>query len=155
MSSVFSLGSDIATIVSVIVAVVAIVISIRAYYNAKKGQQFGIVDKFLSEIGQLDMEVANLHRMYKETKDIQLLGICLDQTLSKLFNKLDWISFLINKEEINNESLKKYVYPLIKGHYEKTYLQSASKAMRNDTEYENFKTLYEKIKDENSILRQI
>ena len=74
--------------------------------------------------------------------------------LAKLFNKLDWISYLINREQINDESLLKYVYPLVKGHYEKTYIPSASDAMKKDTEYENFKKLYEKIKNDENVLRQ-
>ena len=69
MSDVLSTVIDIGTI---IFAAIAVGISIAAYKNAKKGQQFNIVDKFLTELGQLDIEVANLHRMYDE-KELQII----------------------------------------------------------------------------------
>lgn len=64
------------------------------------------------------------------------------------FNQLDWLCLLIRKKEIKADFLKKYFAPSIVKDYEDIFLKHASqKDIEDPKTYENFKEVYEKLKD--------
>jgi hypothetical protein len=142
-------------ILAIIISIIASAISGKALWNSKKVQQFNSVDKVLSDVTQIDTDVADLYKLYHNTKDKELLKTYFEQILSKLFNRLDWISFLINKKQIKDKSLLEYIYPIIIIHYEETFLPCATKGMKKPSEFKNLKSLYEKIKNDKKILKLI
>jgi|ERR687892_807012 hypothetical protein len=133
-------------IITIVIAISALVVSIKALWDTRTGKQFDTIDKVLGEINQMGTEVYNLHKIYSEKKDKKLLRVGFTQLLSKLFNRLDWISLLINKHQIKDESLLQYLYPMIKDHYEGTFIPCATDHMRKESEFKQFKILYEKLR---------
>jgi hypothetical protein len=142
-----SMWSEGAVIVSSIIAAIALGISCITLRQVKNNQQFNILNSIINEVHQMDTEIPNLFILKKQNGE-KIGRIAFEQHLSKLFSKLDWISFLVNNKQVKNKSIKKYLYPKIKTYYEYTFAQLATEDMKKDTEYKDFKKLYEKIKDE-------
>ena len=82
----------------------------------------------------------------KDKNDNELSEVAFTQLLTKLFNKLDWISFLINHDQIKNQDIQEYLKTMIKTHFEQTFEELATDNMKEPSEFKELKKLYQKIK---------
>ena len=64
----------------------------------------------------------------------------------RMFNSLEWLSFMINERMITDKKLIEYVKPIIISYYEDTFLISGSASERNPSRYQQFKKLYQTVK---------
>jgi hypothetical protein len=65
---------------------------------------------------------------------------------SRMFNSLEWLSFMINGKIIIDKKLIEYIKPMIISYYEDTFLKSASAIERDSYHYQQFKKLYQVVK---------
>jgi hypothetical protein len=67
---------------------------------------------------------------------------------SRLFNTLEWYSFLVNKEQIKDEAIIKYFKDAIVDYFENNFQNEATEEQITDTdEYPEFKQLYKEFKN--------
>ena len=133
----------------IILLIPSIIASLAVGYSAltlkefKKSQQFNMVNTILGDINELEGEIPLVFQLENSEQS----EVSLSQLLSRLFNKLDWLSYLVNDDQINDESLKHYVVPTIQDYYDGIYTEYATDDMRKETEYKEFKKLCEKNKE--------
>jgi len=131
----------------------SIAASVSAGYAAtnvkafKKSQQYNMVNTILADLNTLEAEIPKIYQLDIEKKNKGLTNIALDQLVSRIFNKLDWLSFLINDKQVKDKSLKRYAIPLIKEYYETTFKNYATARMKEPTQFKELKKLYEEVKD--------
>jgi hypothetical protein len=65
---------------------------------------------------------------------------------SRMFNSLEWLSFMINERMITDKKLIEYVQPMIISYYEDTFLKSGSGKEKDSSQYQQFKKLYQTVK---------
>jgi hypothetical protein len=65
---------------------------------------------------------------------------------SRMFNSLEWLSFMINERIITDKKLIEYIKPMIISYYEDTLLKSGSASERDSSRYQHFKKLYQTVK---------
>jgi hypothetical protein len=64
----------------------------------------------------------------------------------RMFNSLEWLSFMINERMITDKKLIEYTKPVIISYYEDTFLKSGSASERESSRYQQFKNLYQTMK---------
>jgi hypothetical protein len=64
----------------------------------------------------------------------------------RMFNSLEWLSFMINERIITDKKLIEYIKPMIISYYEDTFLKSGSASERDSSRYQQFKKLYQTMK---------
>ncbi len=64
----------------------------------------------------------------------------------RMFNSLEWLSFMINERIITDKKLIEYIKPMIISYYEDTFLKSGSASERDSSHYQQFKKLYQTVK---------
>jgi hypothetical protein len=65
----------------------------------------------------------------------------------RIFNTLDYLSFLVNQKVIDDRRLVEYMKPMIIEYYEETFLKHASSMDERDSKsYQQFKKFYLKLK---------
>ena len=64
----------------------------------------------------------------------------------RMFNSLEWFSFMINERMITDKKLIEYIKPMIISYYEDTFLKSCSASERDSSRYQHFKKLYQTVK---------
>lgn len=103
-------------------------------------EQVKLVEKIKDSLYELDKELPTI-------KDDDEDALSLWD--SRLFNTLEWYSFLVNKKKITDKNLKEYFKDVIINHYEEHFLERASEQEKNDPDqYHEFKTLYKELKAE-------
>ena len=64
----------------------------------------------------------------------------------RMFNSLEWLSFMINERIITDKKLIEYIRPMIISYYEDIFLKSVSASERDSSRYQKFKKLYQSVK---------
>lgn len=126
-----------------IIASIAVCYSVLTLQEFKKSQQFNTVNTILGDINELEGEIPLIFQLQTDKKNNEQTDVSLSQLLSRLFNKLDWLSYLVNDNQINDESLKDYVIPTIQDYYNGIYTEYATDDMKKESEYKEFKKLCE------------
>ena len=106
----------------------------------------------LSHISALKKELikfASLGDVMKELRDVDRelakipSGSQNDEVrsswLSRMFNSLEWLWFMINEKIMTDKKLVKYVKPMIISYYDDTFLKCASAIKRDSTIIHNLK----------------
>ena len=65
---------------------------------------------------------------------------------SRMFNSLEWLSFMINEKIMSDKKLVEFIKPMIISYYDDTFLKSASLVERDLDNYPQFKKLYQAVK---------
>lgn len=130
-----------------LVASVMVSIAAKNLWAFKKSQQYNMVNTILADLDNLQGEIPVIHKLKFEKGTEELIDVALSQLLSRIFNKLDWLSFLVNDKQLKDESLKKYVISMIKEYYETTFDKYATEKMKEESQYRELKKLYEEVKD--------
>jgi hypothetical protein len=64
----------------------------------------------------------------------------------RMFNSLEWLSFMINERIITDKKLIEYIKPMIISYYENTFLKSGSGKEKDSSQYQQLKKLYQTVK---------
>ena len=117
----------------------ALFYTIVTYRRSKKLDQITLSDRIFSELRDLDRELAKIpsESQYDNARS---------QVYSRIFNTLNYFSFLVNRKVIDDRWLLEYMKPVLIRYYEETFLKNASRVERDSNSYQQFKKFYFKLK---------
>ena len=127
-------------IIAAAIYATALFYTIVTFRRSKKLDQITLSDRIFHELRELDRELANIpsESQYDDTRS---------QVYSRIFNTLNYFSFLVNRKVINDRWLLEYMKPTIIRYYEETFLIHASSVDKSDPEsYREFKRFYLNLK---------
>ena len=87
------------------------------------------------ELRSLDLELAKVPpgSQYDNTRS---------QWYSRIFNTLNWLSFMINEKMITDKKIIEHMKPVIASYYEETFMKNVSAGERDSKCYQEFTKLY-------------
>jgi hypothetical protein len=94
----------------------------------------------MKELRDVDRELAKIPSGYQNDE-------VRSSWLSRMFNSLEWLSFMINEKIMTDKKLVNYVKPMIIIYYDDTFLKYASAIKRDSNNYPQFKKLYQDVKN--------
>ena len=112
----------------------ALFYTIVTYRRSKKLDQITLSDRIFSELRELDRELAKI------SPESQYEG-ARNQTYIRIFNTVNYLSFLVNVKLIDDRRLIEHMKPVIIKYYEEMFLRHVSADERNSSSYQEFKKL--------------
>jgi L-asparaginase II len=96
-------------------------------------------NNIFSDLRDLDHELAKIPSgsQYDEARS---------QWYSRLFNSVNWLSFMVNEKVISDKKMVEHIKGIIVRYYEGAFLKNASVDERVAKSYQEFKKLYRTIK---------
>jgi hypothetical protein len=132
--------SEYVQIITAGIYAIALFYTIVTFRRTKRLDQITLSNNIFNDLRDLDRELAKIPS-----------GSQYDNARSpwycRTFNTLDWLSFLINEKVINEREMIEYMKPIIVRYYEDTFLKNASVDEKDSKSYQQFKTLYQTIKN--------
>lgn len=119
---------------------IALFYTIVTVRRTKRLDQITLSDRIFAELRELDRELAKIPpgSHYDDARS---------QSYSRIFNTLNYFSFLVNQKMIDDRWLLEYMKPVLIRYYEETFLKNASSVERDSNSYQQFKKLYFKLKE--------
>jgi hypothetical protein len=118
----------------------ALFYTIVTFRRSKKIDQITLADRIFSELRELDRELTKMppEPQYDNARSI---------VYYRIFGNLDYLSFNVNRQIIDDKRLINYMKPFIIRYYEETFQTRASSADKSDPKsYQEFKRFYLKLK---------
>jgi hypothetical protein len=138
-STAIALGSF-AAIVSASVATLTVIISFNAILQAKRTQELAIADRVYNSIAELEEKLYNAVAA-KQGNDF------LPSWRGLFLNRLEYFSFLVNQNYLQDKKLTSFFMAAIVRWYEDIFDKLADQTERTDpTVYPELKVLYAKLK---------
>ena len=127
-------------IIAAAIYATALFYTIVTYRRSKKLDQIALSDRIFRELRELDRELAKIpsESQYDDARS---------QVYSRIFNTLNYFSFLVNRKVIDDRWLLEYMKPVLIRYYEETFLKNASSVERDSNSYQQFKKFYFKLKE--------
>ena len=119
---------------------IALFYTIVTFRRTKRLDQIALSDRIFSDLRELDRELAKIppESQYDDARS---------HYHSRIFNTLDYLSFLVNRKVIDDRLLLEYMKPSVIKYYEVTFLKNASSVERDSHSYQQFKKFYFKLKE--------
>ncbi|HKG29936.1 MAG TPA: hypothetical protein VKA91_01590 [Nitrososphaeraceae archaeon] len=134
------ISSEYFQIITAGIYAIALFYTIVTFRRTKRLDQITLSNNIFNDLRDLDRELAKIPS-----------GSQYDNARSpwycRTFNTLDWLSFLINEKVINERKMIEYMKPIIVRYYEDTFLKNASVDEKDSKSYQQFKILYQTIKN--------
>jgi hypothetical protein len=127
-------------IIAAAIYATALFYAIVTYRRSKKLDQIALSDRIFNELRELDRELAKIpsESQYDDARG---------QVYSRIFNTLNYFSFLVNRKVINDRWLLEYMKPTIIKYYEETFQTHAPSIDKSDPKsYQEFKRFYLNLK---------
>lgn len=119
----------------------ALFFTIVTFRRTKRLDQIMLSNNIFGELRDLDRELAKVPSGSQYDDDTR------SQWYSRIFNSLNWLSFMINEKVINDRRMIEHIKPIMVRYYEDTFLKNASVDEKEDcNSYQEFKKLYQTIK---------
>jgi len=125
--------------------IVAAIYAITLFYTIVTFQRSKRVDQITS-LGDVMNELRDVDRELEKIPSGSQFGDVRNSWYIRMFNSLEWLSFMINERMITDKKLIEYVKPMIISYYEDTFLKSGSASERDSSRYQQFKKLYQTVK---------
>ena len=110
------------------------------FWRTKRLDQITLSNNIFSELRNLDRGLAKI-RSGSQYNDAR------SQWYSRIFNSVNWLSFMLNQKVISDKKMIEHIKPIIARYYEDTFLKNASADEKGDSNsYQEFKKLYRTIK---------
>jgi hypothetical protein len=118
---------------------IALFYTIVTFRRTKRLDQITLSNTIFSDLRELDRELAKIPSasQYDDARS---------QWYSRIFNTLDWLSFLINEKVISDKKMIEYMKRDVIRYYEDIFLKNASVDEIDSNSYQEFKKLYRRIK---------
>jgi hypothetical protein len=131
--------SEYVQIISAGIYAIALFYTIVTFRRTKRLDQITLSDNIFKELRDLDRELAKIPAgsQYDDARS---------QWYSRIFNSVDWLSFMLNEKVISDTKLIEHMKPTIVRYYEDTFLKNASVDELDSRSYQEFKKLYRTIK---------
>ncbi|MDR4489287.1 MAG: hypothetical protein AB7V56_03735 [Candidatus Nitrosocosmicus sp.] len=132
--------SDYLQIIVAVIYAMALFYAIATFRRSKKLDQITSLGDVMKEIREIEQEMAKIPPgpQYDEVRK---------SWYSRMFNSLEWLSFLINKKIMTDKKLIEYIKPMIITYYDNTFLKYASTNRSDSDNYPQFKKLYQSVKN--------
>ena len=125
--------------------IVAAIYAITLFYTIVTFQRSKRLDQITS-LGDVMNELRDVDRELAKIPSGSQFDDVRNSWHFRMFNSLDWLSFMINKRIITDKKLIEYINPMIIGYYEDTFLKSGSANERDSSHYQQLKKLYQTVK---------
>ena len=125
--------------------IVAAIYAITLFYTIVTFQRSKRVDQITS-LGDVMNELRDVDRELEKMPSGSQFDDARNSWYLRMFNSLEWLSFLINERMITDKKLIEYIKPMIISYYEDTFLKSGSASERDSSRYQQFKKLYQTVK---------
>jgi hypothetical protein len=118
---------------------IALFYTIVTFRRTKRLDQITLSNNIFSDLRDLDRELAKIPSgsQYDEARS---------QWYSRLFNSMNWLSFMVNEKVISDKKMVEHIKGIIVRYYEGAFLKNASVDERVAKSYQEFKKLYRTIK---------
>jgi len=118
---------------------IALFYTIVTFRRTKRLDQITLSNNIFSDLRDLDHELAKIPSgsQYDEARS---------QWYSRLFNSMNWLSFMVNEKVISDKKMVEHIKAIIVRYYEDAFLKNASVDERVAKSYQEFKKLYRTIK---------
>lgn len=125
--------------------IVAAIYAITLFYTIVTFQRSKRVDQITS-LGDVMNELRDVDRELAKIPSGSQFDDARNSWYFRMFNSLEWLSFMINERMITDKKLIEYIKPMIISYYEDTFLKSGSASERESSRYQQFKKLYQTVK---------
>src|SRR5215218_5705130 len=125
--------------------IVAAIYAITLFYTIVTFQRSKRVDQITS-LGDVMNELRDVDRELAKIPSGSQFDDARNSWYFRMFNSLEWLSFMINERMITDKKLIEYIKPMIISYYEDTFLKSGSASERDSSRYQQFKKLYQTVK---------
>ena|SRR5919199_5238880 len=131
-------SSEYIQIISATIYAAALFITIITFRRTKRLDQITLSDNIFKELRNLDLELAKVPpgSQYDDTRS---------QWYYRIFNTLNWLSFMINEKLITDKKLIEHMKPVIASYYEQTFMNNVTVEERDSKFYQEFTKLYRTI----------
>jgi hypothetical protein len=132
-------SSEYIQIISATIYAAALFITIITFRRTKRLDQITLSDNIFKELRNLDLELAKVPpgSQYDDNRS---------QWYYRIFNTLNWLSFMINEKLITDKKLIEHMKPVIASYYEQTFMNNITVEERDSKFYQEFTKLYRTIK---------
>ena len=113
--------------------------TIVTFQRSKRLDQIASLGDVMNELRDVEREMAKIPAG-SEFDDVR------NSWSFRMFNSLEWLSFMINERIITDKKLIEYIKPMIISYYEDTFLKSGSASERDSFRYQQFKKLFQTMK---------
>ncbi len=124
--------------------IVAAIYAITLIYTIVTFQRSKRVDQITS-LGDVMNELRDVDRELEKIPSGSQFDDVRDSWYFRMFNSLEWLSFMINERIITDKKLMEYIKPMIISYYENTFLKSGSGKEKDSSQYQQFKKLYQTV----------
>ena len=130
--------SDYIQIISAGIYAGALFFTIITFRRTKRLDQIALSENIFKELRNLDLELAKVPpgSQYDNIRK---------QWYSRIFNTLNWLSFLINDKIIIDKKIIDHIKPDITRYYEETFLKNTQLDERDSKFYQEFTKFYRMI----------
>ena len=125
--------------------IVAAIYAITLFYTIVTFQRSKRLDQITS-LGDVTNELRDVDRELAKIPSGSQFDDARNSWYFRMFNSLEWLSFMINERIITDKKLIEYIKPMIISYYEDTFLKSGSASERDSSRYQQFKKLYQTMK---------
>ena len=125
--------------------IVAAIYAITLFYTIVTFQRSKRLDQITS-LGDVMNELRDVDRELEKIPSGSQFDDVRNSWYFRMFNSLEWLSFMINERIITDKKLIEYIKPMIISYYEDTFLKSGSASERDSSRYQHFKKLYQTVK---------
>ena len=132
--------SEYIQIISAGIYAAALFLTIITFRRTKRLDQIALSDNIYKELRNLALELAKVPRgsQYDNARN---------QWYFRIFNTLNWLSFMINEKMITDKKIIEHMKPDIARYYEDMFLKNASvDEKEGSNSYQEFKKLYQTTK---------
>jgi hypothetical protein len=131
--------SEYIQIISAGIYAIALFFTIVTFRRTKRLDQITLSNNIFSKLRNLDLELTKvpLGSQYDDARS---------QWYFRIFNTLNWLSFMINERMITDKKIIEHMKPIITIYYEQTFMKNASADEKDSNFYQEFTKLYRTIK---------
>jgi hypothetical protein len=125
--------------------IVAAIYAITLFYTIVTFQRSKRLDQVTS-LGDVMNELRDVDRELAKIPSGSQFDDARNPWYFRMFNSLEWLSFMINERIITDKKLIEYIKPMIISYYENTFLKSGSGKEKDSSQHQQFKKLYQTVK---------
>ena len=134
-----AIASELIQIIVAGIYAITLFYTIVTFQRSKRLDQITSLGDVMNELRDADRELAKIPAgsQFDEARNSWYF---------RMFNSLEWLSFMINERIITDKKLIEYIRPMIISYYEDIFLKSVSASERDSSRYQKFKKLYQSVK---------
>jgi hypothetical protein len=128
--------SDYIQIIVAAIYGIALFYTIITFRRSKKLDQITSLGDVMKELRDVEREMAKIPSgsQYDEVRS---------SWYTRMFNSLEWLSFMINEKIMTDKKLVEYIKPMVINYYDNTFRKYVSEIKSDADNYPQFNKLYE------------